>query len=189
MLLSLQGCLEETAAVLSGEPGTDRVRTAVTRLEDAGHALLPLLRERGAAGPGPVSGGPPVLREVELRPDDTASRRARAFCRAVLVEWSVTGPQAEAVVDVASELVTNAARHADAVVRVRLCRAGDDLVVSAWDDGPGQPRLRPHQPGTSERGIGLLWVEALTASWGWTHEDGGKRVWAVVARSADEDRS
>lgn len=181
VLRDLHECLGATAEALAEGPVTDRVRSAVARLVDAREALVPLLRERGAAGPGPeASSEPRVLRAVELPADEEASRLGRAFCRPVLDEWSLPRPVAEAAVDVASELVTNAARHATAPICLRLEMIGEQLVVSVWDDAPGRPRLLPHRPGPSDRGIGLHWVEALTTSWGWNDEGNGKRVWAVV---------
>ena len=178
VLRHVSACLAETARALTREPDTERVRSALARLEDARAALLPLLREQEAADAD--AGALTATRELELLPDEAASRGARAFCRSVLGEWSLEWPSAEAVVDVASELATNAARHTSGQIRLRLERAGDDLLVSAWDDGPGAPQLLPNRPGTSDRGIGLHWVASLTVSWGWTQERGGKRVWGVV---------
>ena len=43
--------------------------------------------------------------------------------------------------------------------------------------------LRDTPPG-SEQGRGLQIVEALSAHWGWYREDGGKAVFAVLARKA-----
>ena len=182
VLRVLHECMGAAAQALAEGPVTDRVRTAVETLSDAREALVPLLRERGAPEPGPepVAGAERVAPSVELAADDEPSRAARAFCRVVCDEWSLPRPVAEAAVDVASELVTNAARHARSPVRLSLERIGDDLVVSVWDDGPGRPQLLPHRPGPSDRGIGLHWVEALTTAWGWNDERGGKRVWAVV---------
>ena len=182
VLRELHECIGAAAQALAEGPVTDRVRTAVETLSDAREALVPLLRERGAAGPGPepAPGTERVVRSVELSTDDEASLAGRAFCRPVLDGWSLPRPVAEAAVDVASELVTNAARHARSSVCLSLEVIGDDLVVSVWDDGPGRPQLLPHRPGPSDRGIGLHWVEALTTAWGWSDERGGKRVWAVM---------
>jgi anti-sigma regulatory factor (Ser/Thr protein kinase) len=182
VLRELHECLGATAEALAEGPVTGRVRTAVEKLVDAREALVPLLRERGAAGPGPepARGVERVVRTVDLPPEDEPSRLGRAFCREVLDEWALPRSVVEAAVDVASELVTNAAGHARSSLCLALEVIGDELVVSVWDDGPGRPHLLPHRPGPSDRGIGLHWVEALTTAWGWTDERGGKRVWAVV---------
>ena len=182
MLRDLHECMGATAEALAEGPVTGRVRTAVEKLMDAREALVPLLREQGAAGPGPhpPPGTTRDVRAVELPTEGEAAQLGRAFCRPVLEEWSLPRPVAEAAVDVASELVTNAARHARSPVCLALELLGDELVVSVWDDGPGRPHLLPHRPGPSDRGIGLHWVASLTTSWGWTDERGGKRVWAVL---------
>jgi len=187
VLRELHDCLVQTCKALAGEPATARLLAAVEQLEDARTALVPLLREHGAAGPGPESAHPPVRRAVQLPPDDEASRVGRGFCREVLDEWALPRAVAEAAVDVASELVTNAARHAASPLCLCLEMVAEGLVVSVWDDGPGRPRLLPYRPGPSDRGIGLHWVEALTTSWGWTDERGGKRVWAVVPVPRPDD--
>lgn len=182
LLRELHECIGATAEALAEGPVTGRVRTAVEKLVDAREALVPLLRERGAAGPGPepAPGAERVVRSVELAREDEPPRVGRAFCREVLDEWLLPKPVAEAAVDVVSELVTNAVRHARSPMQLALELIGDELVVSVWDDGPGRPHLLPHRPGPSDRGIGLHWVEALTSAWGWQDERGGKRVWAVV---------
>ena len=179
VLRQLHACLGETARALSAEPGaggsaSDRARAAVAAVESARRALAPVLE--AVAG----TGAPPVERVVTLPPDDAAARHARTACREALEVWSLTTPAAQAAVDVASELVTNAARATRRPVELRLALTADDLVVSTWDDGPGRPRLLPYRPGRSDRGMGLHWVQSLTTSWGWQEEGAGKRVWAVV---------
>lgn len=44
--------------------------------------------------------------------------------------------------------------------------------------------VRRDPPAGSEHGRGLQIVEALSAHWGWRHEDGGKAVFAVLAQEA-----
>ena len=39
-------------------------------------------------------------------------------------------------------------------------------------------------PADSERGRGLQIVEALSDYWGWHPEDGGKAIYAVLAKEA-----
>lgn len=179
VLRQLHACLGETARALSADARTDgslsdRARAALAAVEDARGALVPVLEAVAGAGL------PHVERVVTLPPDHTAARTARSACRDALATWSLTTPATETAVDVASELVTNAARVAHRPVELRLVLRADEVVVSTWDDGPGRPRLLPYRPGRSDRGIGLHWVESLTASWGWEEEGAGKRVWAVV---------
>jgi hypothetical protein len=51
------------------------------------------------------------------------------------------------------------------------------------DSSPHGPIKRDTPPG-SEQSRGLQIVEALSAHWGWRPEDGGKAVFAVLARKA-----
>lgn len=182
VLRRLEEALAATTEALAAGPASPRAEAAVARLEEARRALLPLLRTYGPAvsAPTPVGPAPRVLQTEQLPPNETASRLARAFCRSALSGWCLADPAAEAAVDVSSELVTNAARSATGPVELRLERLEDALVVSVWDDGPGRPQLLSHRPGTSDRGIGLHWVQSLATAWGWTDERGGKRVWAVL---------
>jgi anti-sigma regulatory factor (Ser/Thr protein kinase) len=70
---------------------------------------------------------------------------------------------------VASELVSNAIRHASPLANdtmlVRWRREGDDLVVAVCDGGgAGDPVLVVADP-TDERGRGLAIVDALSEHW------------------------
>lgn len=75
----------------------------------------------------------------------------------------------------------NAVGHGAGPVVLELRLGRQQLSVSAFDEGPGQPQLRPFRPGISSRGLGLHLVTHLSASWGWTEERGGKWVWAHIA--------
>ena len=57
------------------------------------------------------------------------------------------------------------------------------MTVVVSDSSPQGP-VRRDAPADSEQGRGLQIVEALSAHWGWRHEDGGKAVFAVLAREA-----
>ena len=90
---------------------------------------------------------------------------------------------------ITSELVTNAVQHACAngtkTIGVTLTHAGSPaaVTVAVSDSSPHGPIRRDTPPG-SEQGRGLQIVEALSAHWGWRQEDGGKAVFAVLAREA-----
>jgi anti-sigma regulatory factor (Ser/Thr protein kinase) len=90
---------------------------------------------------------------------------------------------------ITSELVTNAVQHAcdngTKMIGVTLTTAGSPaaVTVAVSDSSPGGPIRRGTQPG-SEQGRGLQIVAALSAHWGWRHDDGGKAVFAVLAREA-----
>ena len=62
-----------------------------------------------------------------------------------------------------------------------LERGAGNLLVRAWDDGPGSPRVLPYRPGLSDKGLGLRLVKQLSTHWGAASDDGGKWVWARIA--------
>jgi len=69
-------------------------------------------------------------------------------------------------------------------IGVTLARARNPATVTivVSDSSSGGPVLRDTPPG-DERGRGLQIVEALSAHWGWHPQDGGKAVFAILARS------
>lgn len=96
----------------------------------------------------------------------------------------VPEPVVDDVVLVASELVGNAVRHAQALPAGRLAitwdRRADGITLSVTDGGGWQlPRMRTagHH---DTRGRGMSIVAALTDSWGVTRGPGTVTVWAHV---------
>jgi hypothetical protein len=63
-------------------------------------------------------------------------------------------------------------------VRVRNPEA---VTVIVSDSSPQGPAMRKTSHG-SERGRGLRIVEALSAHWGWYPENGGKAIFAILAK-------
>jgi len=88
---------------------------------------------------------------------------------------------------ITSELVTNAVQHVRGdnakTIGVTLARATNPptVTVIVSDSSSDGPVLRDTSAG-SEQGRGLKIVEALSAHWGWRQEEGGKVVFAVLAR-------
>ena len=99
------------------------------------------------------------------------------------------GEYAEDAEIITSELVTNAVQHVcgngTETIGVTLTHAGSPAAVTVVvsDSSPHGP-VRRDTPAGSEQGRGLQIVEALSAHWGWRREDGGKAVFAVLAREA-----
>ena len=88
---------------------------------------------------------------------------------------------------ITSELVTNVIQHVHGdgtetvgvtLVRVRNPEA---VTVIVSDSSPQGPAMR-QTPAGSERGRGLRIVEALSAHWGWYPEEGGKAIFAILAK-------
>lgn len=97
----------------------------------------------------------------------------------VLHRWHRDGA-IERTALIASELVTNAVRHARTEVVVSLEERDASIFLEVVDGGPGRPRFLDSEP-DDPRGLGLPIVEALASSWGITRRDDvGKGVWADV---------
>jgi anti-sigma regulatory factor (Ser/Thr protein kinase) len=88
---------------------------------------------------------------------------------------------------VAAELVSNAVRHTEGPVALRVGWAGGVLKIGAWDADPRPPE----PPGTfdelldgQEEGRGLALVRACAAQWGWQllarNGNRGKYVWCEL---------
>jgi anti-sigma regulatory factor (Ser/Thr protein kinase) len=75
-----------------------------------------------------------------------------------------------------SETVTNAIKHADPPVELRLHREGERLRVEVRDTSPRHPVVRAYDP-DRESGRGMELVEALADTWGVCGCAPGKVVW------------
>ena len=90
---------------------------------------------------------------------------------------------------ITSELVTNAIQHVcgdgTETVGITLARTWNPeaVTVTVTDSSPEGPAMCEATAG-SDRGRGLRIVEALSAHWGWHPEDGGKAIFAILAKEA-----
>lgn len=115
-----------------------------------------------------------------------AAGNARRHVRDVLDTWCVDVELAECVEVVASELVTNAVRHAGqahGVIAVTMLRSAQRLRLEV-DDPDRRPPVWPAGPvpESQERGRGLGIVAALSKDWGHHARPlRGKVVWAEFA--------
>jgi hypothetical protein len=86
-----------------------------------------------------------------------------------------------------SELVTNALRHGQLPIQVRLLTDGHawtlDVIDAATDRLPDPSPTRP----LGEGGYGLLLVARMASHLGWYISDNTKHVWARIERSPDAD--
>jgi anti-sigma regulatory factor (Ser/Thr protein kinase) len=109
-----------------------------------------------------------------------AVRHARRFTARTLRAWGVSADQADAVLLVVSELVTNALVHADGQIRLDLTHVNHRLRVAVADGSPRTP-VKPTSVGwEATGGRGILLVEAMSAAWGTVPVSGGKQVWADI---------
>ncbi|MFC5746762.1 ATP-binding SpoIIE family protein phosphatase [Actinomadura rugatobispora] len=112
----------------------------------------------------------------ELPADPAAVRRARGLIRARLGEWGL-GDLSPTTELLASELVTNAIRHAGGRLTLRLVREGG-LVCEVFDSSDGRPRIRHQEDADpAESGRGLHVVGRLAQRWGVRRTARGKAVW------------
>lgn len=80
----------------------------------------------------------------------------------------------------ATELVTNAVRHAGSLVELTVARRGDRICIEARDGSTTRPV--PPRADVSTRHRGLLLVEDISVAWGVdVQDDNGKVVWCEVA--------
>ncbi|MEV4259325.1 ATP-binding protein, partial [Spirillospora sp. NPDC049652] len=119
----------------------------------------------------------------ELPAEAAAVRRARGLVRDRLARWEL--PElADSTALLASELVTNAIRHAGGRVTLRLVREGG-LLCEVQDSSDGRPRVRgtyePDDSALTETGRGLHVVGRLARRWGVRRTATGKAVWCEQA--------
>ncbi len=143
-----------------------------------------------AAGPA-APAHPGSVRGIEVWRDTQGSAadagRARSFVRDVLAAAGLDGEPLDDVVLGASELATNAIRHAGGIVEVRVDVDDDRVRVEVDDSASGA--VLPRQPGTFDTtGRGLLIVEGLATRWGTAAAGArGKTVWFEVARPLPDE--
>ncbi|MET7638271.1 SpoIIE family protein phosphatase [Streptomyces sp. NPDC005438] len=100
--------------------------------------------------------------------------RARELACQQLALWHVD-ELADTTELLVSELVTNALRHGEGSIRLRLL-LDRSLVCEVWDAGLVQPRRRRARD-TDEGGRGLQLVQMLSVGWGSRRTPYGKTVW------------
>ena len=124
--------------------------------------------------------GMPLTHEIE--PDAAGLRAARQLIIESLRQWSIDERTANATLDVANELMSNAVQHGCPPIGVRIELDPDTgsvtVVVSDGNAAPARPL--PYRAGLSERGLGLRIVAQLSTTWGQHQEGAGKAVWATM---------
>ena len=100
-----------------------------------------------------------VAFRLDQDPAQVSDARERA--REALPSWGLAGHVYLAEI-IVSELVTNAMRHGDGPIGVRLSYAGGDLRVEVHDRGAGRP-VRRHTATDDECGHGLELLDGLIA--------------------------
>jgi GAF domain-containing protein len=109
-----------------------------------------------------------------LEPRASTPGRARRLIRSTLAGWGLSDHSDLAEL-LATELVTNAVRHATRPIELRLLRT-DALLCEVSDDDHHLPVLRYAQD-DDEGGRGLQLVSRLARRWGSSRTTTGKVVW------------
>ncbi|WP_416980884.1 SpoIIE family protein phosphatase [Streptomyces sp. T028] len=118
--------------------------------------------------------GPDQVAQWQVPRDPAAVSHFRAAVTEQLASWSLD-ELAFTTELVASELVTNAIRHATGPVQLRLLR--DRALICEVSDGSStSPRLRRART-EDEGGRGLFLVAQLTERWGTRYTTDGKIIW------------
>ncbi|GAA4041925.1 hypothetical protein GCM10022233_08540 [Streptomyces shaanxiensis] len=119
--------------------------------------------------------GPDRVAQWDLPSDPAVVSRARVAVTERLAAWHLD-ELAFTTELIASELVTNAIRHAAGPLRLRLLR--DRALICEVSDGSStSPRLRRARS-EDEGGRGLFLVAQLTERWGTRYSPSGKIIWA-----------
>jgi anti-sigma regulatory factor (Ser/Thr protein kinase) len=116
---------------------------------------------------------------MPLRAAADVAARARRFIRQTMARWGLDAAS-DTAATVATELVTNAVRHADGPVRLRLHHTGSRLIIDVTDTDQRLPRRFDPAP-DEERHRGLFMVDAFARRWGSRPTPDGKVVWAELA--------
>ncbi len=113
----------------------------------------------------------------ELSASTSSAGVARAHVRSALA--GLDRHRIEIAELLVSELVTNAVAHAHSAPLMRIDVADQDVQVVVQDDAPG-PVVLQDAAEDAPGGRGLLLVDSLATSWGWTPTADGKRVWFTL---------
>ncbi len=170
------GLLEdELRAVFSVAPdletAADQVLTALLPRIDEPPDDVTLLLVR-------VPKAPVATAATTLEPQPQSVAAGRGFVGRTLEAWGC-GELADTACLLASEILTNAVRHAHTPIGLRLYRAAGDVTVEITDDNTHLPARRLADP-DDENGRGLMLVESLASAWGARPTRTGKSVWFTL---------
>jgi anti-anti-sigma factor len=174
-----------TLAAVGGWP------TARLVLLDAGEELAATIRALRIDRVVPLARGLPearallerrpalVIRYHELAHGPGAPRRARALLRSACTDWHIDPLAPDAAV-VATELVTNAVRHAGTSCRLVLRLDDVALHIAVRDHHVADDATLARLQAAPASGGGLRIVAAFTRAYGVTPNTDGKTVWALI---------
>ena len=150
------------------------------------------LPPEGPPGAGEPSADGATMR-TELPGDLTSARQARSAVRQALATWGMNHLSGDAEL-LASELVANAAEHADGTpISFALRRHAEPgerpgITCEVTDGSPATPQRTEPSP-DAERGRGLAIVDALAHSSGIRASEAGKTSWFTLALTGRAHRA
>ena len=131
-----------------------------------------------------VIAGAPALDDSEVSRRFTrgshSPRLARQFVAETLASWDLSGLADDATL-VVSELAANALTHAGSDFTVGLARTNGRMRLRVGDSSAALPVPRDAHP-TDLGGRGLLLIREITTDFGHEAVEGGKVIWADLAR-------
>ncbi|MBA2280986.1 MAG: MEDS domain-containing protein [Acidimicrobiia bacterium] len=133
-------------------------------------------------GPTPSPAVEPAASSEVFLPVPSAVRAARRFVRAELHELGASAVVHDALL-LASELASNAVRHAGSAFRLSVAQKGGVVRIAVDDAGTGEP-VRGEPTDWALGGRGILLVDEVAASWGTDRHNDGKSVWCELALEA-----
>lgn len=110
-----------------------------------------------------------LVERIDLLPDASSVRRARAFVTSQLARWGCDAV-AETAALLTSELATNVVLHARTPYAVILTRTLAGARIDVLDQSDSRPVLRAHDL-AAPTGRGLAIVACLASQWGATPPD------------------
>ena len=129
-----------------------------------------------------VNGAPVDDSAFTLKGGDEAGGAAR---RAIVAgDGALPEPVRDDVLLLATELVSNAVRHAgvgpDKSLQVEVRRWPRQVRVAVVDPGAGFEPPGQHPPRDGPGGLGLLLLDRIADRWGVSREPAGTRVWFEI---------
>lgn len=173
--------LEQLAEILvrsdgSLETACDAAFDALLPVSPPDDAALLLARMNGLAKE--------YIADWEVSADPSMVSEARRLVQRQLFLWGLEG-HAFTTELIASELVTNAIRHAQPPLRLRLIQA-DVLTCEVSDGSSTSPHIRM-ATAEDEGGRGLFLIAQLAQRWGTRYTPAGKTIWAEQALEVDRE--
>jgi anti-anti-sigma regulatory factor len=115
--------------------------------------------------------------QVDLDPVPSATAVARDLVDRACARWRLV-ELADAAALIATELVANAVQHAGTAMTFVVTHRPSYLHLACRDRSPAEPHRGPTDD--LDGGRGLLLIEAIAESWGFSPTLDGKVVWATV---------